>query len=54
MARELATLRKSPFDKATMNEQSGLVPALKHVIDSAIAFNTDPSGMLRNYLNDTT
>jgi len=54
MARVLATLRQSPFNKDTKSEQSGLVAAIKHIIDSAIALDTDSSGLLRNYLNDTT
>ncbi|KAF2806877.1 uncharacterized protein BDZ99DRAFT_465636 [Mytilinidion resinicola] len=54
MARVLSTLRKSPFNSATESEQSSLTAAIKHIIDSAIALDTDSSGLLRNYLNDTT
>lgn len=54
MARVLATMMKSPFSGATKNEQNALITDIKTIIDGAIKLDTDSSGLLRNYLNDTT
>lgn len=54
MARVLATMTKSPFAEATKNEQNALIADIKAIIDGAIILDTDSSGLLRNYLNDTT
>jgi rhamnogalacturonyl hydrolase YesR len=54
MARVLATMMKSPFAEATKNEQNALIADIKAIIDGAIILDTDSSGLLRNYLNDTT
>ncbi|OCK84706.1 hypothetical protein K432DRAFT_432094 [Lepidopterella palustris CBS 459.81] len=53
-ARVLATMVKSPFAGATKGEQKALIANIKAIIDGAISLDTDSSGLLRNYLNDTT
>jgi rhamnogalacturonyl hydrolase YesR len=52
MSRVLATLRKSSFATETWEEQDSLVQMTKGIIDGAMSLDTDPSGLLRNRLND--
>jgi len=54
MSRVLATLKKSPLASKTKKEQSSLVSMIQQILDGTIALDTDNSGLLRNYLNDTT
>lgn len=54
MARVLATMRKSSFKKETRQEQQALVGLIKNIVDGSRHFDTDSSGLLRNYLNITT
>jgi rhamnogalacturonyl hydrolase YesR len=54
MSRVFATMRKSPFNSQTTSEQSQLSSMIKDILDGSIAMDTDSSGLLRNYLNDTT
>jgi rhamnogalacturonyl hydrolase YesR len=54
MARILATLRKSQFAKETHYEQTLLVKMTKGILDGAIQSDTDTSGLLRNYLDDSS
>ncbi|KAJ4287373.1 hypothetical protein N0V90_012772 [Kalmusia sp. IMI 367209] len=53
-ARVLATLKKSPYAEDTTAEQESLTSIIKSILDGAIELDTDESGLLRNYLNDTT
>ncbi|KAF1951901.1 Six-hairpin glycosidase [Byssothecium circinans] len=54
MSRVLATMKKSPLASQTTVEQGQLTGYIKEIIDGSIKFDTDSSGLLRNYLNDTT
>lgn len=54
MSRVLATMRKSPYNSQTTTEQSQLSGMIKNILDGSIAMDKDGSGLLRNYLNDTT
>jgi hypothetical protein len=56
MARVLATGRKSPWASALSSELDGLVAAIKHILDTAIALDdAEPhEPLLRNYINDNT
>ena len=54
MARVLATLRKSKFAAETKEEQKALVHMTRSILDGAMYFDTDPSGLLRNRLDDET
>ncbi|KAF2729132.1 Six-hairpin glycosidase [Polyplosphaeria fusca] len=53
-SRVLATLRKSKFDGETKEEQAQLTSIVKGIIDGAIKFDVDQSGLLRNYLNESS
>ncbi|KAL6712036.1 hypothetical protein ACN47E_003079 [Coniothyrium glycines] len=52
MARVLATIQKSKYAAQMKSEQDSLVHMTKEIIDGAIKFDTDDSGLLRNYLDD--
>lgn len=54
MARVMATMRNGPYNSQTASEQSQLSGMIKDILDGTIAMDTDSSGLLRNYLNDTT
>lgn len=54
MARVLATMAKSPYKDSTRREQKSLTSMIRGIIDGVIKLDTDSSGLLRNYLNDTT
>ncbi|KAF9736385.1 hypothetical protein PMIN06_012770 [Paraphaeosphaeria minitans] len=53
MARVLATLKKGPYAADTLDEQAALASSIKEILDGARALDTDASGLLRNYLNQT-
>jgi rhamnogalacturonyl hydrolase YesR len=52
MARVLATLKKGRFAEETADEQSSLLWMTKRILDAAVGADNDPSGLLRNYLDD--
>jgi rhamnogalacturonyl hydrolase YesR len=52
MARVLATVRKSSF--VMENAEKVLVGMIQRIIDGAMTFDSDPSGLLRNRLDDET
>lgn len=54
MARVLATLKKSTYANETGTEQEVLTALIKEILDGAIKLDTDSSGLLRNYLNQTS
>jgi len=56
MTRVLATARKSHSATALASDLEGLVTAIKHILDTAIALdNAEPNEpLLRNYLNDSS
>jgi len=54
MARVLATLRKSRYNKDTKEEQDLLIGLIKQILDGVIALDVDSSKLLRNYLNDAS
>jgi rhamnogalacturonyl hydrolase YesR len=54
MARLMATLQKSPYAEDTVKEQDSLAWMVKRILDGAVAADTDPTGLLRNYLDDET
>lgn len=54
MARVLATMKYSPFSDDTASEQAMLSSMIQEILDGSMALDHDPSGLLRNYLNDTT
>ena len=54
MARVLATMQNSKYKSQTKTQQASLTSMIKGILDGAIKFDTDASGLLRNYLNDTT
>lgn len=54
MSRVIATMKKSPLTSETTAEQAELAGYVKEILDGAISLDTDGSGLLRNYLNDTT
>ncbi|KAJ4345333.1 uncharacterized protein N0V89_011463 [Didymosphaeria variabile] len=54
MARVLATLKKSPYANKTKTEQASLTGLIKEILDGVIKLDTDESGLLRNYLNQTS
>lgn len=54
MSRVIATMRNGPHDAETKAEQEDLSGLIQQIIDGAIQLDTDQSGLLRNYLNDTT
>jgi hypothetical protein len=53
-ARVLATLRESSFNSNTGAEQGNLIELIKNIIDKARALDQDSSGLLRNYLDDSS
>ncbi|KAF2437483.1 hypothetical protein P171DRAFT_437851 [Karstenula rhodostoma CBS 690.94] len=53
MARVLATLKKGPYARQTVGEQASLTGLIKEILDGVRALDTDESGLLRNYLNQT-
>jgi rhamnogalacturonyl hydrolase YesR len=54
MARVLATLKKSRYAAETKAEQASLTGLIKEILDGVRALDTDESGLLRNYLNQTS
>ena len=54
MARVLATMQNSKYKSSTKTQQASLTSMIKGIVDGAIKFDNDNSGLLRNYLNDTT
>ncbi|KAF2132670.1 Six-hairpin glycosidase [Dothidotthia symphoricarpi CBS 119687] len=54
MARVLATLQKSRFAGETADEQASLLKMIQQILDGVMVFDTDSSGLLRNYLDDET
>jgi rhamnogalacturonyl hydrolase YesR len=54
MARVLATMVKSRYKDSTKDAQRSLISMIKGILDGVIKFDTDSSGLLRNYVNDTT
>lgn len=54
MARVLATLKKSSYADKTKAEQKSLTGLIKEILDGSIKLDTDASGLLRNYLNETS
>ncbi|KAF2647644.1 Six-hairpin glycosidase [Lophiostoma macrostomum CBS 122681] len=54
MSRVLATMRKSGYNGETGDEQSTLIDLIKGIIDGARSQDVDNSGLLRNYLNDSS
>jgi hypothetical protein len=54
MGRVIATIRKSEFNARMEGEVESLVGMAKGIIDGAMGFDTDPSGLLRNRLDDET
>ncbi|KAF2187612.1 Six-hairpin glycosidase [Zopfia rhizophila CBS 207.26] len=54
MSRVLATTVKSEFKGETKKEQGMLVDMIKGIIDGTIKLDVDQSGLLRNYLNDSS
>ncbi|PVI08260.1 hypothetical protein DM02DRAFT_579493 [Periconia macrospinosa] len=54
LSRVLATFQKSPWSSQTTVEQTQLTTYIKQILDGAIAFDTDSSGLLRNYLDDAS
>jgi rhamnogalacturonyl hydrolase YesR len=54
MARVVATMKKSAYSAETEAEQGMLTGYIKEIIDGSIKLDTDASGLLRNYLNNTT
>ena len=53
MARVLATMKKSRYARKTKGEQKVLTGLIKEILDGAIKLDTDETGLLRNYLNQT-
>lgn len=54
MARVLATLVKSPYAQETTAEQESLTDLIKEILDGVIRLDVDESGLLRNYLNESS
>ncbi|XPS70751.1 hypothetical protein M3J07_002953 [Ascochyta lentis] len=54
MARVLATVRGSRLAEQMREEQRWLVKMIEGIVGGAMAFDTDASGLLRNYLDDET
>lgn len=54
VSRVLATLRASKWDAETKGEQRALVALIKKVVDGVLRLDTDRSGLLRNYLDDSS
>jgi hypothetical protein len=54
MSRVFATMQKSPYNSQTTTEQSQLSGMIKDILDGAISMDIDSSGLLRNYLNDSS
>lgn len=52
MCRVLASLRNSRFKDDTRKEQKSLIQKITGILDGAMALDTDPSGLLRNRLDD--
>ncbi|KAH7399554.1 hypothetical protein BKA66DRAFT_589500 [Pyrenochaeta sp. MPI-SDFR-AT-0127] len=52
MARVLATIRQSRFSDETKNERAVLVHMIRQILNGAMAFDTDKSGLVRNYIDD--
>jgi rhamnogalacturonyl hydrolase YesR len=54
MSRVLATIEKSGFGEHLLGEEESLIEMIKGIIDGSMGFDTDPSGLLRNRLDDET
>lgn len=54
MARTLAALRSSRFAEQMREEQNLLVEMINSILCGAMKFDTDVSGLLRNYLDEET
>ena len=52
MARVLATVRKAGFEREMKGEQEVLVRMVEGIVEGAMGFDTDSSGLLRNRLDD--